>query len=99
MSTIDTIDWEINQLVKTQLVPDKQAVLRRALRALFQIRPGLRLQMIIHAYTTGEISLGKAAMLMGVSHAEMGDIFVENGVNIHLGPLTVDELLEDAEHA
>jgi hypothetical protein len=71
MDNIDAISWEISQLVETRLFPDIQAVLRSALRALFQIRPELRLQMIIRTYTAGQISLGKAAMLMGVSHLEM----------------------------
>jgi predicted HTH domain antitoxin len=99
MKTIDSIDWEINQLVKTQLFSDKQAVLRSALRALFQTRPTLRLDMVIRAYTAGDISLGKAALLMGVSHAEMQDIIVEHGAQIHLGPLTAHEIRKDAEHA
>ena len=99
MDSIDAISWEISQLVETRLFPDRQAVLRSALRALFQIRPELRLQMIIRTYTAGQISLGKAAMLMGVSHPEMKDILTEHGTNIHLGPLTPDELREDAENA
>ena len=99
MKTIDSIEWEINQLVKTQLFPDKHAVLRSALRVLFQTQPTLRRHMVIRAYTAGDISLGKAAMLMGVSHAEMQDIVVEHGSQIHLGPLTAHELQEDAEHA
>jgi predicted HTH domain antitoxin len=99
MNNIDTIDWEISQLVESRLFPDRQAVLRNALRALFQIRPGLRLQMIIRTYTAGEISLGRAAMLMGVSHSEMKDILLENDVKIHLGPLTPEELQKDAENA
>ncbi len=99
MNNIDSIDWEINQLVKTQLFTDQRAVLRSALRALFQTQPTLRLQMVIRAYTAGEISLGKAALFMGVSHAEMQDILVEHGSHIHLGPLTAPELRKDAKHA
>ena len=38
--------WEISQLVKTRLFPDEQAVLRSALRALFQSRPEIRRQMV-----------------------------------------------------
>ena len=47
MSETDTIHWEIRQLVKTKLFPDGQAVLRSALRALFQSRPEIRVQMVI----------------------------------------------------
>jgi predicted HTH domain antitoxin len=99
MSETNLIQWEIDQLVKTKLFTDEQAVLRSALRALFQVQPELRRQMVIRTYTAGEISLGKAAELLGVSHEEMKDILAESGVEIHLGPATVDELLQDAAHA
>lgn len=71
MSETNTIHWEISQLVKTKLFPDEHAVLRSALRALFQSRPEIKRQMVIRAYTAGEISLGKAAEIMGFSHEEM----------------------------
>ena len=96
MNQTDLIDWEIDQLVKTKLFPDRQAVLRSALRALFQTQPELRRQLVIRTYTVGEISLGKTFGLMGVSHEEMKDILIEGGAKIHLGPKTVDELLQDA---
>jgi predicted HTH domain antitoxin len=99
MRDLNLIQWEIDQLVKTRLFPDEQAVLRSALRALFQIQPELQRQMVIRAYTAGEISLGKAAELLGVSHEEMKEILVESGAEIHLGPQTVDELRQDAAHA
>lgn len=99
VSNATAISWEIRQLVKTNLFPDEQAVLRSALRALFQVQPELKRQMVIRTYTTGEISLGKAAELMGVSLEEMKDILTESGTEIHLGPRTVDELLQDAANA
>ncbi len=99
MSEINTIRWEISQLVKTRLFSDEQAVLRSALRALFQSHPELKRQMAIRAYTAGDISLGKAAEIMGVSHEEMKEILHESGAQIHLGPRTVDELLKDTANA
>lgn len=99
MSDVNLIQWEIDQLVKTKLFPDEQAVLRSALRALFQAQPELRQQMVIRTYVAGEISLGKAAELLGVSHEEMKDILAESGAEIHLGPRTLDELRQDATRA
>jgi predicted HTH domain antitoxin len=74
-------------------------VLRSALRALFQAQPEVRRQMVIRAYTAGEISIGKAAEMMGISHDEMKEILTEGGAEIHLGLRTVDEVLRDAENA
>ncbi|MBU0566424.1 UPF0175 family protein [bacterium] len=93
------VDWEINQLVKAELYPDKNAVIRNAVRALFQVQPESKLKMIITAYQSGEISIGKAAEIMGVSQEEMKDVFREVGVKLYLGPATVDELKKDACNA
>lgn len=92
-------EWEISQLVRMRLFPDEDAVLRSALRALFQSQPEVRRQMVVRAYTAGEISIGKAAEMMGVSQEEMKEILAEEGAEIHLGPRTVDEVLQDAENA
>jgi predicted HTH domain antitoxin len=99
MRDVNLIQWEIDQLVKTKLFSDEQAVLRSALRALFQAQPELRREMVIRAYTAGEVSLGKAADLLGVSHEEMKDILIEGGAEIHFGPRTVDELRQDIRNA
>ena len=92
-------EWEISQLVRTRLFPDEDAVLRSALRALFRAQPEVKREMVIRAYTAGEISIGKAAEMMGVSHEEMKEILTEEGAKIHLGPRTADEVLQDAENA
>jgi predicted HTH domain antitoxin len=93
------IAWQIEQLVKARLFPDENAVMRSALRALFEDRPELKRKMVVSAYEAGDISLGKAAQLMGVSSEEMKDIIRESGGLLHLGPKTVDELLEDIANA
>jgi len=79
MIEANTIEWEISQLVKAKLYPDEEPVLRSALRALFQVRPEIRRQMVVRAYVSGEISLGKAAEMLGISHEEMKDVIVESG--------------------
>ncbi len=99
MDKLTKVDWEIEQLVRSRLFPDQQAVMRSAMRALFQARPGLRLDMVVSAYTAGDISLGKAAELLGVSQEEMKDILAESGAAVHLGPRTAEEALQDAENA
>ena len=99
MSETSMLRWQIEQLVKTELFSDEQAVLRSALRALYASQPGLKRQLVVRAYVAGEISLGKAAEMMGISHEEMKDILRENGAEIHLGPQTQGELIQDATRA
>ena len=90
---------QIRQLVEAGLYPNEEAVLRSALRSLYMAHPELKLKVIARAYESGEISLGKAAELMGVSQEEMKEIFREEGLELHLGPQTVEELRRDAENA
>ena len=99
MADIKSIEWEVNQLVKARLFTDEQSVLRSAMRSLFEAKPELRRKMVVAAYTNGDISLGKAAQMLGVSQEEMKYIIRETGGQIHLGPLTVDELKQDVANA
>ena len=91
--------WELKQLVKSGLYADEDAALRGALRALYQAHPQARVQMAERAYEAGDISLGRAAVLLGVSQEEMKGILRETDAEIHLGPATAAEALTDAEHA
>jgi hypothetical protein len=63
--------WELKHLVKSGLFPDETMALRSALRALFQMKPDTRVRMVVSAYQSTEISLGKAAAMLGVSQEEM----------------------------
>ena len=49
MNETSTAQWEIRQLIESRLFPDEQAVLRSALRALYQVQPQIRQQMVIRA--------------------------------------------------
>ena len=55
--------------------------------------------MVVGAYQSGDISMERAAAMLGVSKEEMRDIVRESGSEIHLGPRTVRELLEDVRNA
>jgi len=85
-------EWEVDQLVKSGVYSNPDAVIRSALSALFAMHPEQKMQMIVVAYRGGDISLGKAAELLGVSSEEIKDIFRQAGVPIHLGPETAEEL-------
>ena len=54
---------------------------------------------MLSSYQSGEISLSKAAAVLGVSSEEMKDIIREAGLQIHFSPQTVEELQEDIENA
>jgi predicted HTH domain antitoxin len=99
MADIKSIEWEVSQLVKARLFPDEQSVLRSAMRSLFEAKPELKRKMVVAAYSDGDISLGKAAQIMGVCQEEMKDIVRESGGKIHLGPRNEKELKQDVVNA
>ena len=53
----------------------------------------------IGLYVLGEISLGKAAERTGVTRWEMAGIFQEAGVELRLGPQSMEELEDEVDIA
>lgn len=88
-------EQELEYLVRSGLYIDKDAVWRNALDALFVLYPDQKFQMLSTAYQAGEMSLGKAAELLGVSSEELKELFIKQGVQIHLGPENEEDLREE----
>jgi len=88
-------EWQINYLVRSGLYTDADAVWRSALNALFIVHPDYKFKMLASAYQVGDISLGKAAELMGVSTEEMKELLMRADIPIHLGPTNSAELQEE----
>ena len=53
----------------------------------------------IGLYVLGEISLGKAAERTGVTRWEMEEILQEAGVELSLGPQSIEELEDEVDVA
>ena len=53
----------------------------------------------LQAYLADDISLGKAAELLGLSRFELQDRFVRLGVPLRLGPATLEEARAEVEAA
>jgi predicted HTH domain antitoxin len=58
-----------------------------------------QLATTIGLYVLGEISLGKAAERTGVTRWEMEEILQEAGVELRLGPESMDELEDEVDVA
>ena len=50
----------------------------------------------IGRYALGGISIGKAASLAGVNRSTMIDVLEETGVEVHLGPQSVNDARREA---
>ena len=87
----------IQDLIDAGVFPDADAAVREALRVLWQERPGIRIDVAVHRYATEPISVAKAAAIAGVSFDRMKEILAERGVELRLGPETVDEARQEVD--
>jgi predicted HTH domain antitoxin len=87
----------VQEFVDARLYNTADEVIQDALRHLLRTRGDLRVQLAVHRYQSGEISLAKAASLAGVSWAQMRDILLEQDVPLRLGPETVEEAMEEVQ--
>lgn len=88
--TTSTLPEDIHQLIEGSIeagiFENKSDAIRHALREYFDDHQDARLAAAIQLYDAGEISLGKAARLAGVSRFEIPELLREHGVEIKLGP-------------
>jgi predicted HTH domain antitoxin len=84
-------------LVNAQLYASEDAVIEDALRHLLRARPDLRISLAVYRYQHESISLAQAAALAGVSWPQMGEIMIERGLPLRLGPESIDEARAEVE--
>ncbi len=88
---------QAQDLVDAQLYASQEAVLQDALRHLLQDRPDLRIALAVHHYQTDvDVSLARAAATAGVSMERMKDILISRGLDLRLGPATLEEAQAEA---
>lgn len=85
--------WALEQLVKLQR--SQPFLVQRALQRLLDEDQDLRWSVVVSAYMDGEISLARAASLLGLHPLELRERFIQKGIPLHLGP--VDEADAQAE--
>ncbi len=94
MSVIASYErWPLRQLAK--LEDSQPAMVQRALRQLLEQDAMLRWSLVVSAYLDEEISLARAASLLGLHPLELREQFLEKGIPLQLGP--IDEADAQAE--
>jgi predicted HTH domain antitoxin len=88
---------QVRDLVDARIYRNDQEVLQDALRYLMRGRPDLRVRLAIYRYQSENISLAKAASLAGVSWAQMKEILVAHGIQLRLGPETLEEAEQEVQ--
>lgn len=86
-----------SDLVACQLYDREEDVWRDAVRALLWLHPEYRRELAVHRYLNDEISLAKAACLSGLVLEEMKELLTQRGIELRLGPESLDELEQETE--
>lgn len=85
--------WPLRQLIKLEHA--QPALVQRALQRLLAEDAALRWSLVVSAYLDEEVSLARAASLLGLHPLELREQFQIKGIPLLLGP--VDEADAQAE--
>jgi len=92
-----TIEMEIKALVRDGHYANLNEAIKDAFRTLLNVRPELKTSAVIELYKEGEISIGKAAEMVGVSTIEFKDIIANRGIRREVASRSKKELDEGVE--
>lgn len=83
---------QLERLAETR--PDMvEPIILRAMQEDFEFRWA----MVVGAYLDGQINLGKAAELLGMHRIQLQRIFMEKGIPLRIGALSVEEAEAEAK--
>ena len=82
---MEVIDEGINALVRQNIYSSKEAVITDAVRALLELKPGLKIEIAINLYKNRKVSLWKAAETAGLGMEEFKEILSARNIKIEIG--------------
>ena len=91
------VEKEIKALIKHGYYSNIDEVAKDAFRTLLYVKPDLRSSAAIELYKEGEISLSKAAEMIGVSTIEFKDILADRGITRAVESRSREELRQGVE--
>ena len=86
------IEKEIRALIKSGYYGSVDEAVKDAFRTLLNAKPDLRTVAAVELYKEGEVSLGKAAEIAGVTTIEFKDILADRGIRREVGSRSKEEL-------
>ena len=86
------VEAEIEAVIRAGYYSSKSEVVKDALRLLFETRKELKIASAVEMYINGEISLGKAAEIAGVSVIEFKEMLASRGIYRELEAGSTEEM-------
>ena len=97
----DVMKTMLNQLneilVNIGKYPNKEEVIKDALRALIRAKPELKRDIAIELYKRKEVSLSRAAEICGLNIEDFKELLKERGIKIQVPDIPVEEVDEEVE--
>lgn len=88
----EEMERELSAVVRAGCFTSEQEAVREAVQTLFAIKPQLRFEAAIQRYREGEITLGRAAELAGVTRWRFQEMLEQRGIRLALEARTTKEL-------
>jgi predicted HTH domain antitoxin len=73
-------ELELNALVKAGIFRSRTEAVKEALRVLFATRPQLSVEAAVQLYREGEVTLGRAAEIAGITRWEFETLLADRGI-------------------
>ncbi|MBI3911059.1 MAG: UPF0175 family protein [Armatimonadetes bacterium] len=91
------IEADVAAIVRAGCFASEEDAVREAVQTLFAVKPHLRTEAAIQRYLAGEITLGRAAELAGITRWRFQELLASRGLRVELEARPPAELDEAAE--
>ena len=89
--------WELQQL--QELEQTDPELVQKAIEKLLDNDLSLKWKVVVGAYLQERINFGKAAELLGEPAFDLREKFMNQGIPVHIGPGTKEDLLAELASA
>jgi predicted HTH domain antitoxin len=90
-------ELELNALVKAGVFRSKTEAIKEALRLLFATRPQLSIEAALQLYKEGEVTLGRASEIAGISRWEFETLLADRSIERSVASDSVEDLERQVE--
>lgn len=91
------IDQELSAVVRAGCFASEEDAVREAVQTMFAVKPQLRTEAAIRRYMDGEITLGRAAELAGMTLWRFQEMLGQRGARVEIEARPAKELDEAVE--
>ena len=87
-------ELELDALVRAGIFVTREQGVQEAVRMLFIAKPHLRAEAAVQLYKEGQVTLGRAAEIAGLTRWEFRDLLASRGVTVEVEVASADEMEE-----